>query len=413
MNGASQQLFHSIRKAGLHLCLLAVVCCCGIGLRAQELLDFPPSKRITKCSFDLLTGGIIILKAQLSPFPDTLNFVLDTGSGGISLDSATVAYFMLPVTPSDRTIRGIAGMKTVDFVMKQKLLLPGLAVDSLDFHINDYDLLSSVYGVKIDGIIGYSFLSRYIVKLDYDTHTMEVWSKGNIRYPKGGHMLRPSIASIPVHGASIKDNTNVAARFYLDSGAGLCFLLNEDFVKDSALLKKNKIIVHTQAEGLGGKKAMELTTLQEVKLGPYKFKKVPVYIFDDEFNVTAYPQLGGLIGNDLLRRFNVIINYAEREMHLLPNTHFSEAFDYSYSGLGIYQIDGEIQVIDVVEGSPGEKAGFKTGDVILGVENNFSNNIQAYKTLLQSAGARLKIVVMRNSAPVMLYLKVRDIRKAK
>jgi hypothetical protein len=413
MNGASQVKYYSSTKVGNIIQTLMMLLLFMGTTTAQEVLEPPPAKRITKFGFDMLTGGIIILKAQLAPFPDTLNFVLDTGSGGISLDSATVAYFKLPVTPSDRTIRGIAGMKTVDFVLNRQLQLPGLVVDSLDFHINDYDLLSSVYGLKIDGIIGYSFLNRYIVKLDYDTHTMEVWTKGTIRYPKGGHLLRPSINSIPVQGATIKDNTAVAAKFYFDSGAGLCFLLNEDFVRDSNVLRKNKIIVHTQAEGLGGKKAMELTTLGEVKLGPYKFKKVPVYIFDDEFNVTAYPQLGGLIGNDLLRRFNTIVNYADREIHLLPNTHFNEPFDYSYSGLGIYQIDGSIQVIDVVEGSPGEKAGFKTGDVIIGVENNFSNNIQAYKTLLQSAGSRLKIVVMRNGAPVMLFLRVRNITKAK
>lgn len=411
MNGASQQQFYSSTKAGTITKIVLVLLLFVTHVKAQELFEPPAAKRITKFGFELLTGGIIIVKAQLAPFPDTLNFVLDTGSGGISLDSATVAYFKLPITKSDRTIRGIAGMKTVDFVLKQQLQLPGLTVDSLDFHINDYELLSSVYGVQIDGIIGYSFLSRYIVKLDYDAHSMEVWSKGSIRYPRGGYMLRPIINSIPVQSSTIKDNTAVAAKFYFDTGAGLCYLLSQEFVRDSGVLKKNKIIVETQAEGLGGKKAMQLTTLNEVRLGPYKFKKVPVYIFDDEFNVTAYPQLGGLIGNDLLRRFNVVINYAEKEIHLLPNTHFNEPFDYSYSGLGIYQIDGAIQVIDVVEGSPGEKAGFKTGDVIMGVENNFSSNIQTYKTLLQSAGARLKIVVLRNGTPVMLYLKVRNITK--
>ena len=45
----------------------------------------------------------------------------------------------------------------------------GLTIDSLDFHVNDYDILSSVYGDRIDGIIGYSFFSRYIVKIDYDS----------------------------------------------------------------------------------------------------------------------------------------------------------------------------------------------------------------------------------------------------
>jgi hypothetical protein len=108
-----------------------------------------PSKFLTRFPITMFTGGVIVLKAQLAAFPDTLNFILDTGSGGISLDSSTVNYFGLKPQPSDRTIRGIAGIKTVSFVKNQKLRFPKLTVDSLNFHVLDYSLLSSVYGEKI------------------------------------------------------------------------------------------------------------------------------------------------------------------------------------------------------------------------------------------------------------------------
>ena len=49
------------------------------------------------------------------------------------------------------------------------LLSRACEVDSLDFYINDYEILSSVYGEKIDGVIGYSLFSRYIIKIDYDS----------------------------------------------------------------------------------------------------------------------------------------------------------------------------------------------------------------------------------------------------
>ncbi len=97
---------------------------------------------------------------------------------------------------------------------------------------------------------------------------------------------------------------------------------------------------------------MKITTLGELRFGPYRFRKVPAYIFKDEFNVTAYPQLGGLIGNDIFRRFNLIVNYPEREIHLFPNTHYNDAFDYSYTGLGVYSVNGEVVIEDVMEKSP-------------------------------------------------------------
>ena len=110
--------------------------------------------------------------------------------------------FRLKPTPSDRTIRGIAGIRTVSFLNNQKLHLPGLTVDSLNFHVNNYDILTSVYGEKIDGIIGYSFLSRYILKIDYDTSQLEVWSRGSLKYPRGGYLMRPVITTLPVQQAT-------------------------------------------------------------------------------------------------------------------------------------------------------------------------------------------------------------------
>lgn len=368
-----------------------------------------PSKLITKFSFTLLTGGIVIIKARIGHHLDSLNFVLDTGSGGISLDSSTVAQLQLPVTPSDRIIRGIAGVRKVSFVMNENLMLPGLLVDSLNFHINDYDILTSVYGIKIDGIIGYSFLSRYVVHINYDKHVMEIWDKGEVKYPKGGFKIKPNINNIPIFETDISDAKDIRSRYYFDTGAGLCLLLSERFVADSNLLKKGKRITLTQAEGLGGKKEMRLTTLKEVAVGKYKFKKVPIYIFEDEFNVTAYPQLGGVVGNDLLRRFNIIINYNDETLHLTPNTHFVEAFDYSYTGLGMYYIDGQIVIEDVIEGSPGQQAGLQPGDIVFSVGNNLSGNIQAYKNLLQTPKARLKIVVKRGGQLMMKQIKVASI----
>ena len=108
----------------------------------EEFIE--PSHFLTKLSFTQLTGGVILMKGQLNAFPDTLNFILDTGSGGISLDSSTVAYFGLKGTPSNRTIRGIAGIRAVSFLNNQKLVLPKLSIDRLNFNINDYAILSSV-----------------------------------------------------------------------------------------------------------------------------------------------------------------------------------------------------------------------------------------------------------------------------
>jgi len=216
--------------------------------------------------------------------------------------------------------------------------------------------------------------------------------------------------SLPIQHVKFKDDRDMTGRFYFDTGAGICFLLSQDYAEDSSVLaKKRKKPVVTQAEGLGGKMQMKLTTVKEVKLGPYKFKNVPTYVFDDEYNVTSYPYLGGLIGNDLLRRFNVTLNYPAREIHIIPNAHYNDLFDYAYTGLGIYYVEGKVVVEDVIPGSPAEEAGFEVGDIIFAINNVFNSTISNYKNQLQTVGEKMKIIVMRKGLPIVVWLKPHSI----
>jgi len=391
-----------------NLLYLSFFCLINTTCAAQEEF-IEQSQFLARVPFTQLTGGVILLQARLSNYPDTLNFILDSGSGGISLDSTTVDYLKIHRVKTDRTIRGIAGTGKVSFVYHQQLHFPHLAIDSLDFHINNYSILTAVYGVQIDGIIGYSVLSRYILKIDYDSLFVEFWTKGALKYPRGGFFLRPLISTLPVIVLQVKDDRPVSSRFLYDMGAGLNMMLSTDFIKDSNLLKKKRKFYVKEAEGLGGKIDMSMTVIKEVKLGPYRFHNVPVYVFDDTYNVTSYPYLGGLIGNDLLRRFNVIMNYEKSDFYLTPNSHFFDGFDYSYNGLELYFVNGQIIIGDVAKDSPAEKAGLKEGDVVVAVNKNFTQNIQAYKAELQNAGDKVKIIIRRHDELREIELKVKNI----
>lgn len=382
----------------------------GVQVTAHGQEEFvTQSKFITKFPFIQLTGGIIILQARFDSYPDTLNFILDTGSGGISLDSLTTEYFKITPEPSNRTIRGIAGMRQVSFINNRKLHLPNLTVDSLNFHVNNYQLLTTVYGEKIDGIIGYSVFNRYIVKLNYDSLHIEFWTKGAMKYPRGGYLFRPLITTLPVQAARIRDERQINSRFLYDLGAGLNMMLTTDFVRDSGVLHKKRKFYAKEGEGLGGKIDMHITVIKEIKLGPYRFRNVPVYVFEDAYNVTSYPYLGGIIGNDLLRRFNAIINYEKRDFYLVPNSHFQEPFDYAYSGIELYYIDGEILIGDVAKGSPAEKCGLKEGDVVVAVNKNFNQNLNQYKIALQNTAEPAKLIIRRDGELREFNFKVKHI----
>lgn len=396
-------------KKALHRIFIIAFCLPATSLSAQEEFIEPPARELTSVPFSQLTGGIVIMHAKVASFPDTLNFILDTGSSGISLDSTTVEYLGMTPTPSDRTIRGIAGIRKVSFLYNQSLHFPGLTVDSLNFHINDYSILTAVYGERIDGIIGYAVISRYIMKIDYDSMRITFFTQGTIRYPRGGYLLKPTFNMLVTQTMKVRDYNAVNSRFLFDLGAGLCMLLSKDFVEDSNIIDKKRKRWVKEGEGLGGKIDMELTVIKEVRIGPYKFKNVPVFVFDDEYNVTQYPYMGGLIGNDILRRFNVTLNYAKGDIYLMPNKHYNDLFDYSYSGVELYLIEGLILVGDIAKGSPAEAAGLKEGDQVIAVNKNFSQNLNQYKIALQVPNEKVKIVFRRNEKIMEIEFKVRSI----
>jgi len=240
---------------------------------------------------------------------------------------------------------------------------------------------------------------------------MYVYTKGPIKYPRGGYLLHPRLYGLPMLEGKMADARDINSRFYFDTGAGLCLLLSTDFTSDSAVFRpKRKKPFPTQGAGLGGKTDMQLTTLKNFSLGPFHFRQIPTYIFNDSYDVTNYPQLAGLIGNDILRRFNLIINYARSEIYILPNSNFYLPFDYSYTGLSIGLIEGKVIATDIMAGSPAEKAGLREGDIILMINGNAKQDVQVYQNLLRTIGPKVKVLVRHsNGELVMLEMKVSSI----
>jgi len=183
-------------------------------------------------------------------------------------------------------------------------------------------------------------------------------------------------------------------------------VLSQDFEQDSIVLRKKRKRFPIQAHGVGGKLTMDMTLVREFRLGPYRFRKVPTMVFDDEFNVTSYPYLGGLIGNQILKRFNVIFNYQQREIYLKPNTLYRDPFEYSYSGMELYYVNNATVIGSIVKDSPADLAGLEEGDVLIAINNNASQDFVQYKKALMSARKRVRLIIRRDKELIEISLKL-------
>ncbi len=360
--------------------------------------------------FKTFSGGVIVIEAKFDKLQQPLNFILDTGSGGISLDSTTCAELNIVLKQSDTIVSGIAGAKKVSFAFNRKLVTGKLTTDSLNFYVNDYSLLGSVYGARIDGIIGYGFLSRYIVDINFDSSFINIYKPGKFRYRRAGTLLKPSLRKLIAIPVTVRDKDKAITNFYMDTGAGLCLLMTEQFLKYNNIILKRRKPVSTQVQGLGGKKIMRLTVVKSLKVGPYTFRNVPTNLYDDESNVTSYPYTAGLLGNDILRRFNITLNYPEKEIHITPNSFFTDRFDYAYTGLTLYQYDDKIFIDDIVEKSPADKAGLKNGDELISVNTTIAGNIQQYENLLQNVNEKIVLIILRQGKTIIVSLQPISIR---
>lgn len=369
------------------------------------------NKPLAVFPFQELSGGVIVVKAAIDHYPDSLNFIFDTGNTGFSLDSITAGRLGLTIVTSDRFIKGIAGVKKALFSYNHQIHFPGFTSINFDLHISDYSIFEQVYGLKIDGIVGFSFFDKYVTKIDYDKHLIECYAPGIITYPKTGQFLPTKLYRFPVNMVQLKEQSTVLSKSIFDIGAGLNYLVSTNLSEDVHLFTLKKKFYPTQVEGLGGKKLIAITVVKKLSLGKYVFNNVPIHVFDDEFKVLNYPNLGGILGSDLLRRFNIVLNYADEKIHLTPNTHFNDPFDYHYSGISFYIIDGVVSIEDIVPDSPGDKYGFKVDDVILSVNKKLVTNLQIIKDNFELNQSNHIIGVLRNNQLLELPIRLKNIKK--
>lgn len=362
-------------------------------------------------SYTDLIGGIIVLEVFMDNGKDTLHFIFDTGSNSNSLDSTTAKILNIQMDSSPFIVKGIAGKKTVFFSNNHIIKIGTLQLLNQRFSVIDYSLLSYYYGVKIDGILGIAVLKNHIWQINRDSSKIYIYDTSySFKYPSNSYSFTISNYKLPSIPIQIKDKIYTNQHTIFDMGAGLHILFSNDFIREANLFKSNKKMVQTQVEGLGGKILLTLTTTKKIKLGNFIFRNVPTNILIDENNVLSFPQNAGLIGGDLLRRFNIILNYAKNTINISPNLYFFEDFDYSYTGLTLYQINKQIIVSDIIENSPAHISGLMLDDIIIAINNKPISNVNDAKIAIINAKKIANLIILRQHKFLEINMEIKYIK---
>lgn len=213
------------------------------------------------------------------------------------------------------------------------------------------------------GVLGVPFFRNFAVSIDYDRGHMYLADSKAFEYRGSGQSLplEKQYWNPVVRVSMTVGGTPREARLAVDTSSRHAIVLNRRFVNDKRLnnLRDRTVLVdHPVA-----KAKHFLTKVEAVSLGRARLENVPVSFFQDPA-IDAPPELDGVIGNGLLRRFRVIIDLSNHRMILEPSALFDVPYDYDLTGFTVVA-NGQLFGIDSVEhGTIADRAGLRPGDVI-------------------------------------------------
>lgn len=283
---------------------------CYTRIQSPELINFNRLKPELHDSISLTINdkNTIFVKAILNEI-DTLNLNFDTGTTELIL---------------------------TEEVLKNKILSrPSLYNTYYDLKVGHRIYKNKIYDAKLtgdgtDGRFGWDLFDGLIVELNYDKNLMIVHSKMPKYIIKDKAFTKLDIRFysdlLLVNGVITQSNVKNKDWFLFDTGYQRTTMLDDDLLKAGRFpVEKMEVIKKTIMKGAKGNEVPVITSnLDLLKIGSYELKNVPAQI------LTSNKPLKGvnihILGNEVLKRFNTILDFQNNVVYLKPN----HLFDAEY-----------------------------------------------------------------------------------
>jgi predicted aspartyl protease len=245
--------------------------------------------------------------------------------------------------------------------------LGSLAFGCADFGPGSFD------GYPFDGLLGFDFIRKAPVEVDYDRRAIRVGvaplgpgGSGTLKITlleddSGGRIPIVEMTLVSGHKAR-------TGRFILDTGARGTLAVSRRFAAQAGLDDRQ---APEALVGGGGAVVKELRArllrIESFQLGPYRLDRPIVMVAATDRGIFSVPEFDGVIGGGLLNRFNVTLDYQHSLVRLRPSRKFGSPFAFDQSGMFLIATGSDyttIVVRDVMPNSPAARAGIKAGAVI-------------------------------------------------
>lgn len=276
--------------------------------------------------FTMGSDNKIHIEGRINGSPP-LDFMFDTGADIIVLFDSALAR--APEIQFDGTThnQGVGGTQIERTSNDNSLDIAGL-------HWGHERLMHMPGRVDdADGIIGYPIFEDKIVELDFDACLIRIHDA--IPADLTGYSAVPMrfTGSLPeVEARLVMEGSSVTDWFLLDTGAKGGLQVSRGFATRHSLDGRMTRLGVSKSRGAGPEVMRnEVVQLPEFVIGGHSLREVPLHVATSTqapFATSAW------LGMDVLKRFNLLIDYQSHVVYIKPNSHFNEAFRRDYSRPG-------------------------------------------------------------------------------
>lgn len=178
-----------------------------------------------------------------------------------------------------------------------------------------------------DGVIGWNFFGHYIVEIDYDNQIIflhdTTYAPSDSTWISLPVEMRGNLPFFDVSVEVVPKEVN-AMKVYIDlaSGEALELLVHKDqmFTMPDCLVRSNL------GTGLSGDINGQYGRSKGLEIGGYDLDNIPTAFAPARVR-SKQQGADGVLGNGLIRRFNIIFDYSHSRLLIKPNKTFDMPFD--------------------------------------------------------------------------------------